>query len=51
VILELVEKHTSQMDVSVTTGRGNIWHNVLDQEWLIELISVGAISEVKSDVI
>jgi hypothetical protein len=51
VVLELVEKHTSEMDVGVTTGRGNVWQNVLDQEWLIELISVWTISEVKSDII
>jgi hypothetical protein len=51
VIFELIEKHTSHMDIGVTTSRGDIWHNVLNQEWLVELVCVGAISEVKSYVI
>lgn len=51
MVLELVEKHTSEMDVGVTTGRGNVWKDILDQEWLIELVSVWTISEMKSDII
>lgn len=51
MVLELVEKHTSEMDVCVTTGRGNVWKDILDQEWLIELVSVWTISEMKSDII
>jgi hypothetical protein len=51
VVFKLVEKHTSEVDVGVATSRGNIWHNVLYKEWLIELIGVRAISEMESDVI
>jgi hypothetical protein len=51
MVLELVEKHTSEMDVGVTTSSSHIWQDVLDQEWLVELVSVWTISEVKSDII
>jgi hypothetical protein len=51
MVFELVKKHTGQMNIGVTTSRGNIWHDILNQEWLIVLVSVRAISEMKSNII
>jgi hypothetical protein len=46
VVLELVEKHTREVDISVTTSGGFVWHDVLNQDWLEELVGVWTISEM-----
>lgn len=51
MVLELVEKHSSQMDISVTSSGGSVWHDVLNQKWLIEFVGIWTISKVKSYII
>jgi hypothetical protein len=40
VVLELIVKHTSQMDVGVASSRGEVGQDVFNQEWLEELVGV-----------
>jgi hypothetical protein len=51
VVLELIEEHTGQMDIGVTSSSGNVWHNIFNKEWLIEFVSIRTISEMECDVI
>jgi hypothetical protein len=51
VVLELIEKHTSQVDIGVSTSSGDVWKDIFNKDWLIELVCVRSISEMESSVI
>jgi hypothetical protein len=51
VVLELIEKHTSQVNIGVTSGLGTVWQDVFDQDVLEVLVSVWSISEVKRNIV
>ena len=40
MVLELVIKHASKMNVCVTTSRGKIREDVFNKEWLEELVGI-----------
>lgn len=51
MVLELVEKHTSQVDIGVTSSLGTVWQNIFNNNWLEEFVSIWCISKVKSNII
>lgn len=51
MVLELVEKHTSQVDIGVSSSLGTVWQNIFYNNWLEEFVSIWCISEMKSNII